>query len=196
LVNEAWKPSGGSAGWYATYGQVFLAQKLAGKSDFDAHTAARGVADQGRPDAGSDTFKRLYDSVRLKPIPNGGLLLDRSDLWVVEGQYNLSDVIKFAEVLVGGNFKQYVLNSQGTLFADKVGEPITMNEYGGYVQLSKNLFHNILRLTASGRYDKHENFEGRFTPRITALIKPATDHNIRVSFQTAYRFPSNQAAMD
>jgi outer membrane receptor protein involved in Fe transport len=192
LINEAWKPSGGTTGWYATYGQVFLAQKLAGKSDFDAHAAARGVADQGRPDPGSETFKRLYDSVRLLPIPNGGLLLDKSDLWVAEGQYNFTDIIKFAEVLVGGNFKQYVLNSQGTLFADKVGEPIKINEYGGYVQLSKNLFNNVLRLTASGRYDKHENFDGRFTPRVTALIKAATDHNIRVSFQTAYRFPSNQ----
>lgn len=191
LLNEAWKPSGGENGWYATYTQAYLAQKLAGKSEADAHTAARSVADQGRPEAGSAEFKRLFDSVRLKPIPEGGLLLDRSDLWVAEGQYNFQDVIKFAEVLVGGSWKQYVLNSQGTLFADKPGQPIKINEFGGYIQVAKNLGEYV-RLTASGRYDKNENFDGRFTPRITALIKPAKDHNIRLSFQTAYRFPTNQ----
>ncbi|MEP7145180.1 MAG: TonB-dependent receptor, partial [Ferruginibacter sp.] len=47
--NEAWKASGGSTGWYAQYGQAFLASKLSGASDFDAHTAARAVADVGRP---------------------------------------------------------------------------------------------------------------------------------------------------
>ena len=192
LFNEAWKPSGGTTGWYATYGQTNLAQKLAGKTDFDAHTAARNVADQGRPAAGSDQFHQIFDSVRLKPIPKGGLLLDRSDLWALEGQYNLTDAIKFAEVLVGGNWRRYILNSEGTLFADKKGDPIKTDEYGVYIQAAKNLFDGVLRLTASGRYDKNENFEGRFTPRITALIKPAPDHNIRLSFQTAYRFPSNQ----
>jgi outer membrane receptor protein involved in Fe transport len=44
----------------------------------------------------------------------------------------------------------------------------------------------------SGRYDKNENFEGRFTPRATALIKLEENSNIRLSYQTAYRFPSTQ----
>lgn len=192
LVNEAWKSSLGSTGWFAQYGQAYLAGLLAGKTDLDAHNAARSVADQGRPAPGSDEFKHLYDSLRLKPIPKGGLLLDRTDLWVTEGQYNLSDIVKFAEVLVGASWRQYILNSEGTLFADKPGEPIHTNEYGGYLQISKNLIHNVLRLTASGRYDKNQNFDGRFTPRLTALLKLAKDNNIRFSFQTAYRFPSNQ----
>lgn len=50
----------------------------------------------------------------------------------------------------------------------------------------------MLRLTASGRYDKNENFEGRFTPRVTAVVKVAENNNIRLSYQTAYRFPSTQ----
>ena len=49
-----------------------------------------------------------------------------------------------------------------------------------------------LRITASGRYDKNENFDGRFTPRFTAVYKFAEDHNIRASYQTAYRFPTTQ----
>ena len=111
---------------------------------------------------------------------------------MVEGQYNLTSAIKVVDVLVGGNWKQYKLNSQGTLFADKVGEPIIINEYGAYVQVGWDIVKDFLRLTGSGRYDKNENFEGRFTPRVTALVKVARDHNIRLSFQTAYRFPSTQ----
>jgi len=49
-----------------------------------------------------------------------------------------------------------------------------------------------LKLTVSGRYDKNENFKGRFTPRATALIKVAKDNSFRLSYQQAYRFPSTQ----
>ncbi|CAN5723623.1 TonB-dependent receptor [soil metagenome] len=202
LVNESWKPTISRddrgnltpkpSDWLVEYSQTYLAQKLAGKTDFDAHAAARSVADVGRPDAGSAQFKRLYDSVRLLPIPKGGLLLDRSDLWAAEGQYNFTEAIKFAEILVGANWRRYILNSKGTLFADKEGSPINTDEFGAYVQIAKSILHDVVKLTASGRFDKNENFKGRFTPRITALIKPAPDHNIRISFQTAYRFPSNQ----
>lgn len=189
LFNEAWKPS---TTWYQQYAFAYLNAKQAGRPDLEAHNLARATADQGRPVAGSAEFKRIFDSVRKVPIPRGGLFLDRSDMWMAEGQYNLTDVVKFAEVLVGGNWKQYVLNSEGTLFADTKGSPIKINEVGGYIQIGRELIKDRLKLTASGRYDKNENFKGRFTPRITAVIKPAQDHNIRLSVQSAYRFPSTQ----
>ena len=50
----------------------------------------------------------------------------------------------------------------------------------------------MLKIAVAGRYDKNQNFQGRFTPRVTALIKVAKDNNIRLSYQTAYRFPSTQ----
>jgi outer membrane receptor protein involved in Fe transport len=189
LFNEVWKPS---SQWYQEYAFAYLNAKQAGRPDIEAHNIARSIADKGRPAAGSQQFKNIFNAVRKQPIPYGGLFLDRTDLYQVEGQYNFSNVIKFAEVLAGGNWKQYVLNSQGTLFADKIGEPIKINEYGAYAQIGKEIIKDLLKLTASGRYDKNENFKGRFTPRITAVVKPAPDHNLRFSFQTAYRFPSTQ----
>jgi len=42
------------------------------------------------------------------------------------------------------------------------------------------------------RYDKHENYDGRFTPRFTATFKVAKNNYIRASYQQAYRFPTNQ----
>lgn len=198
LANEAWRPSAGPAsnptsGWYFIYGQTYLANKLSGAADLDAHTAARNAADAGRPQPGSTTFRTILDTVRKKPISKGGgLFLDKSDLYNVEGQYNLSDLTKgFADILIGGNFKRYVLNSEGTLFADSAGT-IPINELGAYIQATKGFMDDRIRLTVSGRYDKNQNFEGRFTPRATAVIKIKEGSNIRLSFQTAYRFPSTQ----
>lgn len=204
LYNEAWKPSAGATGWYSQYAQGFLLSKvqpyieaLAGGTAFtatpdaSAHAVARGAADAGRPDAGSQQFNTLFKQVAGTPISKGGgLFLDRSDLYLTEGQYNFNN-LGFADLLVGASFKEYVLNSQGTLFADTAGT-IKIKEVGAYAQLSKSLFDERLKLTASGRYDHNQNFKGRFTPRFTAVLKVAENHNIRASYQTAYRFPTTQ----
>jgi hypothetical protein len=62
-----------------------------------------------------------------------------------EGQYNLSDKIKFAEVIIGGNAKKYILDSKGTLFIDTL-EAIKINELGAYAQVTKKLFSDKLSL--------------------------------------------------
>jgi outer membrane receptor protein involved in Fe transport len=193
LFNEAWKPSGGTTGWYYQYSLAFLSAKLAGQSDIAAHNAARAVADQGRPDPGSQEFRDIYDKVRSIPISKGGgLFVDKTNLYNIEGQYDLSPYTsKFADILVGANYKRYVLNSEGTLFADSTGK-IGINEIGAYVQATKRLLNDRLKLIASARYDKNENFAGRFTPRFSAVIKVAEDNNIRLSYQQAYRFGSTQ----
>ena len=192
LFNESWRPSGGATGWFSQYSQTYLAARLAGASDADAHTTARATVDVNRPASNSAQFRNSYDSIRKKPIKTGGaLLLDKSDLYSLEGNYNLSHLTgKWVDLLIGGSYKQYVLNSEGTLFADSAGR-IKISEYGAYLQASRKIMERV-HLTLSGRYDKNQNFKGRITPRATALIKLSTNSNFRVSYQTAYRFPSNQ----
>ncbi|HEY0680276.1 MAG TPA: TonB-dependent receptor [Chitinophagaceae bacterium] len=188
LFNEAWKPS---TTWFPTYVGNYFGAIAAGQDPFAAHLTARAAADVGRPVPGSTQFKQLFDQVRLKPIPQGGLFLDRSDLYVIDGQYNLGNKLKVVDLIVGGNWKQYVLNSKGTLFADSSG-PISINELGAYAQVTKSIFKDRLKLSAAGRYDYNENFAGRFTPRVSAVLKVVENHNIRASYQTAYRFPTTQ----
>lgn len=192
LFNESWMPSGGATGWFSGYSQTYLAARLNGLTDSASQAIARATMDANRPLANSARFRNALDSIRKKPIRDGGaLLLDKSDLYSVEGTYNMSHLTKkFADILVGGSYKEYVLNSEGTLFADSI-KPKKIAEYGGYVQMSRQVIDR-LKLTVSGRYDKNENFNGRFTPRATAVIKVAENNNIRLSYQTAYRFPSNQ----
>ncbi|MBS1511760.1 MAG: TonB-dependent receptor [Bacteroidetes bacterium] len=202
IFNESWKksvttdaqgnPTPLPTDWYIQYAFSYLSNRMGGMTDYDAHQASRALADVGRPVAGSPAFVAAFDAIRKKPISQGGgLLLDKSDLYAVEGNYNLTSVTKdVADILVGANYKRYVLNSQGTLFADSTGT-IGISEYGAYVQATRAITKEV-KITASGRYDKNENFKGRFTPRVTALVKVTPNGNFRLSYQTAYRFPSNQ----
>ncbi|MGG9964576.1 TonB-dependent receptor [Ferruginibacter sp. SUN106] len=202
LFNESWKKSvtTDAAGnptplptdWYIQYAFSYLSNLMNGMTQYDAQQASRALADVGRPTAGTPSFNAAYDAIRRRPISqNGGLLLDKSDLYSVEGNYNLTSVTKdFADILVGANYKKYVLNSQGTLFADSAGT-IGIATYGAYIQATRQIIDR-LKLTVSGRYDKMDNFKGRFTPRVTALVKLAENNNLRFSYQTAYRFPSSQ----
>ena len=194
-MNRLWK---GDGAWFSDYITRYTQVALGTAGNLaSAHAAARVVADGGRPDAGSTTFKNLFNQVTNTSITNGGgLFADKSALYHFEGQYNFADKIKFAEILVGGSYRIFNLNSGGTIFADnnpkfKTGN-ISIKEYGGYLQVGKKLFNDVVKLTGSIRYDKNQNFAGRFTPRATASIKVAKDNNIRVSYQTAYRFPSTQ----
>lgn len=202
LLNEAWKPTitftNGVAtprptDWLVQYSQAYLAGKLGGADELAAHNQARAFADQDRPAAGSQQFRQIFDKVRSISISDGGgLFIEKSDLYQTEGQYNLSHLTgNVADILVGANYKTYVLNSEGTLFTDSV-KPIKIWEVGAYIQATRRLLDDRLKLTFSGRYDKNENFEGRFTPRATAVVTVAKNNNIRFSYQTAYRFPSTQ----
>ena len=197
FVNEAYSPSG--TVWLPTYLTFFSENRRQGgpaQSDITIHNNARALADANRLLPGTLAYKTVADKIKATPVnkPGGAKFLDKSDLYAGEAQLNLSDAAHFSdkvEVIVGTSWKQWVMNSQGTIFADTV-QALRVNEYGGYAQLKKKLFNDVLTLTASGRYDKQTNFEGKFTPRFAAVIRVAKDNNIRLSYQTSYRFPSNQ----
>jgi len=196
FINEAYSPSG--TVWLPTYIGTFSETRRAtqAQSDITIHTNARAAADANRFQPGTAQFKAAAAKIKNIPVnkPGGSKFLDKSDLFASEAQVNLSDAAHFSdkvEVIVGASWKQWVMNSQGTIFSDTT-QPIRLNEYGGYAQLKKKLFKDVLTLIVSGRYDKQTNFEGRFTPRYAAVIKIAKESNLRLSYQTSYRFPSNQ----
>ena len=128
---------------------------------------------------GSTAFENSKQTIRTTPIGQGGAkFLDKSDLWAAEGQVNISDAFDFSdkiEVMAGLQWKQWVMNSQGTIFADSAG-PIKISEKGGYIQLRKRLFDDFLTLTGAIRYDNQTNFDGRWTPRVTAVMRVAKDN--------------------
>ena len=190
--NEAWKPS---TTWYPTYAATYTTLLSAGMNQQAAHAGARANADAGRP-TGFIGNNPMFQALTNTPISQGGaMFLDRSSLRVFEGQYNLTEAFGLAkynaDFLVGASTRQYLLNSQGTLFADTAAK-IKINETGAYAQLSKRFLDDLFKFSVSARYDKNDNFKGRFTPRATLVVKLEEDHNLRLSYQTAYRFPTTQ----
>jgi outer membrane receptor protein involved in Fe transport len=206
FMNERISPT--AAQWAPTYGQNFVLAKqgyfvgagVPAGDDAAAHAWARSQADATRPAVGSAEFKNLVESVRndyFQRVPAGAKFIDNSRLYHGEFNYNFADKIEFAEVQIGGNFRRYSLFSEGTIFNEAPDdgtnfERINIDEFGFYTQISKTLAE-ALKLTGSIRYDKNENFEGRITPRVSAVYTFSESHNIRASFQTGFRNPDTQA---
>jgi len=167
-----------------------------------ANGVARTAADVGRPERGSEAYNALIRQVRedlFKRNPSGAAFVDESRFYHAEFNYNFSELWDWMEVQVGGNFRRYDLFSDNTVFNENreggTNQRITIDEYGMYMQLMKRFIDDRLKLTASIRYDKNQNFDGQVTPRISAVFSAGAErqHNFRTSFQTGFRNPDTQA---
>ena len=191
-INRVWKDDNT---WYGDYVGGYLNAILGGATDAEAHNAGRTVADTGRFEPGSTEFQAAFDQVTNDPDLNtGSKFQDNSKIYHGDVNYNFGHLWDWAEVQVGGSFRQYQLNSSGTIYTDNDG-PINYEELGIYTQLQKNieLSDNIdMKLTASLRYDKSELFDGFYSPRVSAGFTINENHNIRASFQTGFRNPTTQ----
>jgi len=175
-------------------------------SKAEAHQIARQYADYGtmvlgqpkptRFIPGTPEFKQAFNEVINDPdFKTGGKFIDNTNLKHVEGNYNFKDLIDFAEIQVGGSLRRYSLHSEGTIFTDYPDlDPINIDESAAYVQVSKKLMDNRLKLATSLRYDKQKNFDGNFSPRFSAVYSAGEnkEHNFRLSLQTGFRNPSTQ----
>src|SRR5690606_23341613 len=125
---------------------------------------------------------------------SGSKFQDASKYYHADGNYNFSHLWDEVEIMVGGSYRKYSLNSSGTIYTDYDGN-IEYNEFGMYTQLQKefDLNSNVsLKLTGSLRYDKSEFFDGFLSPRISAGFNINDNHNLRASVQTGFRNPTTQ----
>ncbi len=162
--------------------------------------AQPGIGDGRDMVPGSPAFLERLNRVTSTAIPGnssgvGAKFLERTALYHLEGMYNFNKLIdpKDLEIIAGASYRLFDLNSGGTLFyQDESGKEPNITEIGGYVQAQKTIAE-MLKLTGSVRYDKNNNFKGQFSPRISGVLTLARNHNIRASFQTAFRIPDTQA---
>jgi outer membrane receptor protein involved in Fe transport len=189
-INDTWQTN---ENWFGKYGISYLiSTQINGLSPENAHLIARNFADLGRLAPGTTPFTNAKEISLQNTIPAGAKFADNSSMYHVEGQYNFGKNIEYVDILLGASYRLYKLSSNGTIFADSPGKPITISEYGGFMQASKSMLRNKLKLMASLRYDKNENFTGQVSPRLSAVVKPAKGHNFRLSFQTGFRNPTTQ----
>ena len=156
--------------------------------------AARAFADRNRLIPGTAAFNAAKAKITADPsLVTGSKFQDESKIYHADANMNLREYIDFADVQVGGSFRKYSLNSFGTIFTDYNG-PINYNEYGAYAQIQDKFMDDRLKVTASGRYDKAQNFDGNISPRLSLAYAAGEDrnHNFRASIQTGFRNPTTQ----
>ncbi|MBC5861820.1 TonB-dependent receptor [Flavobacterium sp. K77] len=190
-VNRKWKSD---ATWFGQYAGAYVQSTLGGFTPEQAHARARASADSGRFLPGTPEFKNAFAQVTNEAsVLSGSKLVDNSKIYHSDVNYNFKDIIKVAEIQVGGSFRQYELNSFGRIYTDANG-PIRYDEYGMYTQVMKKFIDDRLKFTGSLRYDKAQNFDGNYSPRVSLVYSAGENknHNFRGSFQTGFRNPSTQ----
>lgn len=203
-LNEAWKPS---EAWFSDYLTAYTQTALISGDMNGAHQFARLVSDNRDPGtgiifdptkpafpvSGTTDFNNLMHDITSKSIDDGGArVYDNSKLYQTEGMYNFTHLIHFIEMQVGVSNRITLVNSNGTVFFDKPGDPININQFGTFIQINKNLISDRLRITGAFRFDKNQFFEAQYTPRFSLIgfLDRKKEHSIRGTFQTAYRFPA------
>lgn len=213
--NSAWgaKYKNALTAYASAHGGNLTADNLAAATQY-----ARAQADQGRAEPGTARFNAVMDSIihinnwDIKsasipdaPVTGGAALIQRSNMYHLEGQWDLTDPIRFAKVLVGADARLYELIPDGNNFVDfsrpisarntalpdgSFGKNIYYGKLGAFVQATKTFFEDRLKLTASLRGDDNPEFAVKFTPRLAAVYTLAGKHNFRFTFQNGYRFPA------
>ena len=212
FMNETVSPTATS--WVPDYVVAYQGALLPGVPAAN-HAAAAAFADRNRPLPGTPQFESLVNAVKFnffqktpvgrwtdasgtqRTIGGGASFMDNSKLNHIEGNYKFFNQIKWAEIQVGGNFRQYDLFSNGTIFNEAPADGknfsrVVISEYGVYTQIAKT-FAEKIKITGSVRYDKNENFNGQLSPRLSAVYEINKENNIRASFQTGFRNPDTQA---
>jgi len=183
------------------FNNAYNASGLASYHDVNSSLlAARSFADAGRFQPGTKAF----DSVRNRIIHTnnwdtvGAQMLLKSAFAHVEGQYDWSHLVPFVQILTGANYRNYIVTPDGNnyinpgawsdpkLSADK----FYYYTWGAFVQATKQLLDEKLKIVASVRMDKTQYFDPKWNPRIAVVYSPTVQHNFRVSFQNGYRFPT------
>ena len=127
-INRAWK---GDVAWFTDYTTAYLGTLIQGcpgaqpgTPEFAAcsqiaHANGRALADVGRLVPGTPEFETERTRVtELADLRAGSKFIDKTTLQHVEANYNFNKLIDFMELQVGGNWRMYRLNSEGTIFTD------------------------------------------------------------------------------
>ena len=136
-INRAWKSD---EHWFGEYIGTYVGATLRWSYRCSKHMRRQEL--QQKQDVfyqELQNFKAAFNkSINDPNLVTGSKFQDASKYYHADGNYNFSHLIDWAEIQVGGSFRQYSLNSSGTIYTDFDG-PIDYSEFGVYTQIQKNL---------------------------------------------------------
>lgn len=171
------------------------------------HTEAENFANIANPsvpsqtdffEPGTERFDQAFNEITSTLRSEGGTrFFDNSALYHVHGEYIFTPTW-IDRITVGANGRIYTPKSRGTVFSDTLQtalanpeyRKITNKEFGVYVGLEKALFDNKVKLQATQRVDKNENFRWLFSPAASIVYTPSKNNFFRASFSSAIRNPT------
>ncbi|HUQ64954.1 MAG TPA: TonB-dependent receptor [Flavitalea sp.] len=205
---------------YAATNGALNSENLAAATQY-----AREQADASRVVPGTQPFEDLKKTItginnwdiKSSTIPDapatgGSALVQKSNLYHVEGQWDLSKKIKVFNFLIGADARVYEIIPDGNNFVDfsrpiaernkpvsidgkvsdssNFGKNVYYKKFGGFAQATKTFFDEKLKVWASVRGDYNPEFTLEYTPRIAAVYTVNKNHNFRFTYQQGYRFPA------
>ena len=223
--------SGGSGSvWGKKYKDALSAYEAANGALTSANLAAatryaREQADASRVVPGTQAFDDLKNTITKinnwdirsgaipdAPVTGGSALVQKSNMYHLEGQWDLSEKVKIFDLLLGADARLYEVIPDGNNFVDfsrpidernkpvsvdgkiadsnDFGKNVYYKKFGGFAQVTKTFFDDKLKLWASVRGDYNPEFTLKYTPRVAAVYTVSKNHNFRVTYQQGYRFPA------
>lgn len=121
-------------------------------------------------------------------LASGAPLLEKSDIMHVEAQANRRFLDEKLRVVGGASFRQYNVNTSGTLMRPE-DDDRSDKVYSGYAQ-GEYTFSDKLRLVGAARYDEGDLFEGQFSPKGGIVFSPNPNHVFRFTVNKAFQTPN------
>ncbi|MDH4471253.1 MAG: TonB-dependent receptor [Fluviicola sp.] len=185
--------------WFSDYTTAFNNATAGGLSVVEAHSTARNNADNGRYEPGSAGFEQKKNElIEINNWDYGAALRVKANLAHTEGLIHWDKLFPElftkwkAQLLSGFDYRSYFIVPDGNYFINPGDSThnLIYSKAGGFVQLSKDLCKNKLRLSATLRADKADYFDWKLNPRFTIVYSPTELLHVRSSYQSGYRFPS------
>jgi iron complex outermembrane receptor protein len=172
---------------YANYTQLLAGQSpyfAAGTSQFD--TALAGITSRPLGQGGSKIFDKsalyhLHGEYKWK-------FKTADEKTASRGWYKFTQALSTVDWTVGANGRLYTPNTSGTIFVDTGNVKILNWEFGVYLGFEKRW--EKVKLNATLRMDKNQNFNFLFSPAASLVYLPHKDHILRFSFASAVRNPT------
>jgi outer membrane receptor protein involved in Fe transport len=121
-------------------------------------------------------------------LSSGAPLEERSDIFHVEAQTNLNFQAERGRVVVGGSYRNTLVNTSGTLM-NLANDDRSDDYYSGYGQVEYKLTEQ-LRVVGAARVDDGTLFETQFSPKGALVFSPSESHSFRFSVNRAFQTPN------
>lgn len=140
---------------------------------------------------GTERFDSLKNAITtLRSFGQGGSgFYDKSGLYHIQGEHRFSVQDKIS-LTVGFSNRLYRPNSMGTIFSDTNNRKIKNQELGVYAGLERRSKDNKLKLNATARIDKNQNFPFIFSPAASLVYTPDKITYYRISLSAGVRNPT------